>query len=187
MRRVHETIFRIIIFIFKNILSSIQIIEGNPKILQPSLFIGSGKICFEKDVILGYFPSPFFFSGYIHIEARDESSIIRFGMRTMIGNSFTAISAGASIFIGRDCLIGTNVEIFSSDFHNINPITRRVAPAPSKDVVIGNNVWIGNSVKILKGVSIGNNSVIGAGSIVTKNIPSNTVFEGNPAKEIRKL
>ena len=57
----------------------------------------------------------------------------------------------------------------------------------AEPVTIGDNVWIGGSVTILPGVSIGNNTTIGAGSVVTKDIPANVVAVGNPCKVLRKL
>ena len=65
---------------------------------------------------------------------------------------------------------------------------RRVSKGQSKPVIIGKNVWIGNSVTILKGSVIGENCIIGAYSVVTgKNFPENTILAGNPAREIRSL
>ena len=135
---------------------------------QPTLFLGKGKINLNSEVVLGYFPSPSFYSGYIHIEARDEKS---------------------EITIGDECLIGHCVEILSSDFHNIEPEHRRGSKKQhiSRDVIIGKNVWIGNSVKILKGVNIDDNSIIAAGSVVVKNVSANTIVAGNPAKEVKKI
>ena len=169
-------------------LSTAKNIEGSAIINQPTLMLGEGYIKFGSNVYLGYFPSPFFFNGYIHIEARDKNSLISIGSGTKINNNFVIIASKASIFIGEKCLVGTNVEIINSDFHNIEPEKRHSGGGGlSQEVKVGNNVWIGNSVKILKGVTIGDNSVIAAGAIVTKDVPSNTIVAGNPAKEIRKI
>ena len=72
--------------------------------------------------------------------------------------------------------------ITDSDWHTDDPRT-----GPDKAVIIEDNVWLGYGVKILKGVHIGKNSVIGAGSIVTKNIPANVIAAGNPCKVIKQL
>ena len=81
--------------------------------------------------------------------------------------------------------------IYTTDFHSLDPIIRasdedqkyrRCAP-----VVIRDNVFIGAKCIILKGVTIGENSIIGAGSVVTKNVPANQIWAGNPAKYIRNL
>lgn len=105
------------------------------------------------------------------------------------GMSGGSICAASSIRIGAGCLIGANVTMADTDFHAINPANRRynknndeIATAP---IVIEDNVFIGADVFILKGVTIGKNSVIGAGSIVTKDIPPNAIAAGNPAKIIK--
>lgn len=71
--------------------------------------------------------------------------------------------------------------------HPIDPIVRRTHLEYALPVVIGDDVWIGGSVTINPGVTIGNNSIIGSGSVVTKDIPSNVIAAGNPAKVIRKI
>ena len=81
-------------------------------------------------------------------------------------------------------MIGPNVTIVTVN-HDINPKTRINASA--KPVKIGKNVWIGADCTILPGVIIGENSIIGAGSVVTKNIPNNVIVAGNPAKLIREI
>ena len=79
------------------------------------------------------------------------------------------------------------MSIFDSDFHPINPIDRLSDNYSIKDVTIGDNVWIGNDCKILKGVNIGNNSIISINSVVKNNIPENCIAAGNPAKVITKI
>jgi acetyltransferase-like isoleucine patch superfamily enzyme len=98
------------------------------------------------------------------------------------GFSGTVIGAFASIKIGDNVRCGANTLITDSDWHSDDP---RVGPA--KPVVIGNNVWLGLNVVVLKGVEIGENTVIGANSLVTKSIPANVIAAGNPCKEIAKL
>lgn len=83
------------------------------------------------------------------------------------------------ISIGDDATISENVVIMDSDVHNICG-TNKTAP-----IEIGNHVWIGIGAIILKGVHIGDNAVIAAGSVVTHDVPSNTVVAGNPAKVIK--
>ena len=98
------------------------------------------------------------------------------------GFSGTVIGAGKNIVIGDNVRCGANTLITDSDWHQGDPRT-----SPDSDVVIENNVWLGYGVKVLKGVRIGENSVIGAGSIVTRNIPSNVIAAGNPCKVIKNL
>ena len=106
------------------------------------------------------------------------------------------------IEIGSYCLISWNVGIADSDFHPLEPAQRLIdaqalapyfenrPPRPklkTAPVMIGDNVWIGMNATILKGVTIGNNSVVAAGSVVTKAVPANVVVAGNPAVVIKKF
>ena len=108
-----------------------------------------------------------------------------------VGISGTTIYAWNSIEIGANTLIGANCKILDSDLHPIDAGDRMksdyadfVNTAP---VVIGKNCFIGCNTLILKGVNIGDNSVIGAGSVVTKSIPANVIAAGNPALVVRKI
>ncbi|MGG9964370.1 acyltransferase [Ferruginibacter sp. SUN106] len=98
------------------------------------------------------------------------------------GFSGTVIGAFSSIKIGKNVRCGANTLITDSDWH---PGDTRVGEA--KPVIIGDNVWLGINVVVLKGVEIGENTVIGANSLVTKSIPANVVAAGSPCKEIAKL
>ncbi|MFP4519726.1 MAG: acyltransferase [Oceanicaulis sp.] len=95
------------------------------------------------------------------------------------------ILAARSITIGDGALMAKSVTITDSDWHGLyNRIDPRPPAAP---VVIGDNVWIGDGAFISKGVTIGDNSVIGARSVVTKDIPANTVAAGSPARPVKTL
>jgi len=107
------------------------------------------------------------------------------------GLSGTSVCAAKSVKIGNNCLIGANVTITDSDFHAVSPVNRRyntnrddIGCAP---VVIEDNVWLGMNVLVLKGVTIGRNSIIAAGSVVTKSIPEDSIAGGNPAIIIRYI
>jgi len=80
-------------------------------------------------------------------------------------------------------MIGAESLIIDSDFHGL-PIDKRHEAGISKPIVIGDNVFIGTRVIILKGVTVGNDAVIGAGSVVTKDITAGTISAGNPARVI---
>lgn len=100
-----------------------------------------------------------------------------------VGISGGSICARQSIEIGDNTLIGANSYIFDHDFHPLDPIARAnddYSQVRSSPVHIGSNVFIGSRCIILKGVTIGNNAIIGAGSVVTQNIPSNAIAAGNP-------
>lgn len=156
--------------------------------IQPVLAIGEGNICVHPSVILGTVRSPYFTSGYIYIDARTQSSSISIDEDTIINNNAVIISDQLNISIGKMCLIGTNFNVINSDFHGINKNCRRgQTSVKRKDVFIGDNVFIGNNVSILKGVRVGDNVVIANGSVVTKSIPDNAIVGGNPARIIRYL
>lgn len=98
------------------------------------------------------------------------------------GFSGTVIGCFKSISLGKNVMCGANTTITDSDWHPNDP--RCGEPAP---VIIEDNVWLGLNVIVLKGVTIGKNSVIGAGSVVTRNIPANVIAAGNPCRVIREL
>ncbi|NCD67812.1 acyltransferase [Mucilaginibacter agri] len=115
-----------------------------------------------------------------NFEIGDNSSI----------SSFTTVYATFGVKIGKNCLISSNCGI--SSYNHIMESGDRPADSGrdvefSKPVTIGDNVWIGMNSCILPGVSIGSNSIIGSGSVVTKNVPSDEVWVGNPARFIKKL
>ena len=90
------------------------------------------------------------------------------------------------IKIGNDCLVANNVTILTRSYHLDKNKKISNESMYSKDVNIGNNVLIGGNVIIMPGVTIDNNSVVGAGSVVTKNIGDFEIWAGVPAKFIRK-
>ena len=122
----------------------------------------------------------------------ENEKVLIFGKNVQI-NDYVHITAREKVLIEDNVLIASKVFIsdldhgyYSSDTIfdiNITPIERKLF---SKPVIIHKNVWIGENVSILSGVEIGENSIIGAGSIVTKNIPMNTIAVGNPARVIKK-
>lgn len=90
------------------------------------------------------------------------------------------------IFVGNNVLFGPNVTV-SAGTHPIHPELRSKQAQYNIPIHIGNNVWIGANSVILPGVNIGDNSVIGAGSVVTGDIPSNVVAVGNPCRVLREI
>jgi acetyltransferase-like isoleucine patch superfamily enzyme len=91
---------------------------------------------------------------------------------------------GADISIGNECLL-SSVEIYSSDLHSIMSLDTDERMNPALPVTIHDRVWIGAKTLILPGVTIGSDSVIGAGSVVTQDIPPNCVAAGSPARVVR--
>ena len=109
---------------------------------------------------------------------------IQLGKYTLISPG-TSIRSAKKITIGESTMIASDVTITDSDWHGIYDRTDYVATP--KEVIIEENVWIGEKAIVLKGSKIGRNSIIGAGSVVSGEVPANVVFAGNPAKEIKKL
>ncbi|WP_338786328.1 sugar O-acetyltransferase [Metabacillus sp. FJAT-53654] len=91
----------------------------------------------------------------------------------------------AEVRVGHNCMIGPNVGIYTAG-HSIEPKDRNKS-GYGIPIKIGNDVWIGGSCVILAGVTIGNNSIVAAGSVVTKDVPSNTIVAGNPAKILKSI
>lgn len=114
-----------------------------------------------------------------------------YGYNIEIGENFYSnynliILDCAKVTIGDNVLIGPNVGIYTAG-HPLHYEIRNQAYDYAFPISIGDNVWIGGNVVINPGVTIGENSVIGSGSVVTKDIPSNVIAMGNPCKEFRKL
>jgi acetyltransferase-like isoleucine patch superfamily enzyme len=103
------------------------------------------------------------------------------------GLSGVVIGAKESITIGNHVMVGANVLITDFDWHSLDPSERSAGQSShSRPVIIEDNVFIGYSSTVLKGVHIGKNAVIGANSVVTKNIPANAVAAGNPCRILSK-
>jgi acetyltransferase-like isoleucine patch superfamily enzyme len=109
-----------------------------------------------------------------------------------VGMSGTTIVCHKGITIGNNVKIGGNVCIYDTDFHSQDLIMRRnpqddMEKTIQEEITIADDVFVGAHTSILKGVSVGKNSIIGACSVVTKNIPANEIWGGNPARLIRKI
>lgn len=133
----------------------------------------------------------------LRLEAIEDFGGIKYSPLIRIGNNVSInndchIAAINLIQIGNNVLIGSKVLIIDHSHGVGNLKELNVAPLDRQlfskgPVVIGNNVWIGEGVAILPGVSIGDNSIIGANSVVCKDVPKNVIFAGNPAKKIREM
>jgi len=112
-----------------------------------------------------------------------NGACISIGDHTFI-NYGSSISAYNQVKIGCHCLLGHHTLIVDRNEHGVEQ--REIAPPPAP-VIIEDHVWIGSRVIILPGRSVGHHSVIGAGSVVTKNIPANCLAVGNPARVVRRF
>jgi serine acetyltransferase len=145
---------------------------------------GCGRIMIGDDVELAG-KSSICFGNRVH-----EQPELHIGSDTFIGHGCN-FSIAESLHIGNHCLIGWGVRIADFDGHPIDAAQRRakvaVAANAIRPVSIGDDVWIGAQAIILKGVTVGHRSVIGAGSVVSRNVPADTVVAGSPARVVKHL
>lgn len=120
------------------------------------------------------------------INMRGSNCLIRIGKNTTFGQvRMVNVGRNNEIIIGENCLFADNIELWASDTHSIYD-KNGVFINPEKPIIIGNYVWIGAFVKILKGVIIGDNVIIGMNSFVTKNINKNLLCAGNPIRVLKE-
>jgi maltose O-acetyltransferase len=115
----------------------------------------------------------------------DYGSHTRIGARTFVNFGLMALDV-APITIGEDVLLGPNVQLLTPT-HPLDPEPRRAKWEAALPITIGDNVWIGGMVVVCPGVTIGQDAVIGAGSVVTRDVPAGAVAVGNPARVIRSV
>lgn len=114
-----------------------------------------------------------------------------YGTHIEVGKNFFAnynctILDVARVVIGDNCQMAPNVAVYTAG-HPVHPAIRNTAYEYGIEVTVGDNVWIGGNTVICPGVHIGSNTVIGAGSVVTKDVPDWVVAAGNPCRVIRKI
>ena len=114
-----------------------------------------------------------------------------YGYNIEVGENFYAnynlvILDVGKVRIGKNVMFAPNVSIYTAG-HPVHPDSRNSGYEYGIDITIGDNVWIGGNVCVLPGVKIGDNVVIGAGSVVTKDLPDNVIAAGNPCRVIRKI
>ncbi len=166
------------------------------RFIRPQLeFLGKG-FAFMKPWNVRLFGAPIELGDYATVIAAPDNKIrlsvwpaadglgrIRIGRYSLICPG-VRIGSAHSVSIGDNCMIASNVYISDSDWHDIY---NRVSMGTTAPVKIEENVWIGDSAIICKGVTIGENSIIGAGAVVARDIPGNSIAAGNPAKVIKIL
>lgn len=168
-------------------ISTCRQVSGSPIVRQPLLLLGEGSIAFGREVEFGWRTSMRFHSGYCQIEAATPGANVDIGDGVQINNNAFIKSEGPGIRIGARALLGSEVTIYDSDFHDLRPERRRDGQPRMEAVEIEEDVFIGDRVVVLKGVRIGAHTVIGAGSVVTSSIPAGVIAAGNPARVIREI
>ena len=107
------------------------------------------------------------------------------GARTFANWNLTSLDV-ARVTIGDDVQIGPNVQLLTAT-HPLDPDQRRDKWEAAEPITLENNVWLGGGVVVCPGVTIGENTVVGAGAVVTKDLPANVVAVGSPARVIKEL
>ncbi len=174
-------------------------LKGNGVIYQNYRIVGTpyidvsgrGKIVFGRNFCMnnGMMANQIGFNTPCVLRAVNGSIII--GDNTGMSQT-TLIAKGADILIGNHVKLGGGVKVYTTDFHSLDHISRRspktdIDGSACKSVCIGDDCFIGAGVIILKGVKIGARSIIGSGSVVAKDIPSDCIAAGNPCKVIKML
>jgi len=143
--------------------------------------LGKGKISLGNNVGIGAFSRLIISTSFNNI-----GSYIKIGNNVGIGE-YAYLGGGGGLEIGDDCIIGQYLSCHPENHHFEDPtLLIREQGVSRKGIKIGKNCWIGAKVTVLDGVSIGDNCVIAAGAVVTKNMPSDAVIGGVPAKVIKK-
>lgn len=133
-------------------------------------------------------PSKMYHGGlpfYTKILITGNDGFVKIGNNTRINGA--NIHAEKKIEIGNRCVIASGVHIMDSNGHEVSSLDRTIGRDEPKEIIIGNNVWIGVNAIILKGTVIGDNSIVSAGSVVKGEFPGNVIIEGNPAGIARNL
>jgi maltose O-acetyltransferase len=115
----------------------------------------------------------------------DYGTQIRIGARSFVNFNLIALDV-ASITIGEDVQIGPSVQLLTPT-HPTDPELRRAKVEAGQPIVLGDNVWLGGGAIVCPGVTIGENSVVGAGAVVVRDLPANVVAVGNPARVVRTI
>ena len=150
------------------------------KVMNPQYLEVSGpKITLGNDVhIMALRDKP------VRLAVYEGLGEIKVGNYCLI-NPGVRMSSAESITIGDSCMFAMNAYLSDADWHDLQH--RIFAPGNHAGITLSNNVWVGDGALICKGVNIGENSIVGASSVVTKDVPDNVIVAGNPAKVIRSL
>jgi maltose O-acetyltransferase len=115
----------------------------------------------------------------------DYGTSIALGARTFANYGCVMLDV-ASIRIGADCQLATSVQLLTAT-HPVDPEARRLGWEYAEPIALGDNVWLGGGVVVCPGVTIGDDTVVGAGAVVTRDLPARVVAVGNPARVLREI
>jgi len=154
---------------------------------RPAIYNHGGQILIGDDVLLWSRDHEYIARNErVRLFASTPEALIEIGARSRLNGA--SISAVRSVRVGEDCYFAAGTTITDTDGHALRPEERisgkRDEPAP---VSIGHRVWLGLRVIVLKGVTIGDDTVVGAGSVVTRDLPPRVICAGQPARVIREL
>ncbi len=125
-------------------------------------------------------------SGKIYIKA-GQGSTVHIGAATTVEGAYLLAEEGADILIGNDCMLSTDIMIRTGDKHSVIDQETGLRTNPVQDIKLGNHVWIGRSVTLLKGVEILDDSIVAAHAVVTKSATQpNSCLAGNPARTVKQ-
>jgi len=166
------------------------------RFIRPQLDRLGPGFTFMKPWHVELFGSPIIIGKHVNVIASSDNKV-RLSVwpetkgqgRIVIGDyclicSGVRIGSAAKVVIGDNCMLASNAYVTDSDWHDIY---NRISVGKTEPVTINENVWIGDSVIVCKGVTIGENSIIGAGAVVAGDIPPNTIAAGNPARVVKQL
>lgn len=157
-------------------------------LLSPTLFKGQGRIRLAHNTVFGWPQSPLSYR-CSHIEARNVGATIEIGAASTINNGAILLAEGAGIRIGARCLIGTEFQVMDTNAHELALGQRHRADSRTQAVLIGDDVFIGARVTVLKGCHLGAGCVVAAGSVLQPGFvaPPMSIVAGNPARVVGRV
>ena len=157
-------------------------------LLLPTVFNGGGRVRVAATALLGWGNSPFSHRAS-YIEARNAGALIEIGEKTTINNAAVLIAEGAGIRIGARCLIGTDFQLMDTYAHELELGRRHEADSRTRQVVAGDDVFIGSRVTLLKGCRLGDGCVVASGAVVAPGFeaPAMSIVAGNPARVVGQM
>ena len=119
---------------------------------------------------------------YIYAHFMGDGNTLQIGENTFIGSAYIILAESGNVSIGNDCMISSDVDIFQGTSHPIFDKNTYKRINYSKDIIIGNSVWIGKRAALMSGFSIGDRSIVGYGSVSSGSFGNNVIIAGSPAK-----